>query len=162
MSFTRGGYHRIASSVPHGTGGYEVHRPDHWLLAGTGLRRGDQLGAAVGVVGYECDGCELTYGRRACRPGPPGFEVVATAPATPFDRAHDAAAAGARRRATSSSSTPSASASTPSRCATATPCSARYTDGAGTVVTVGCTDWAYGLDDPAVARVTRNILDRLG
>ena len=45
VTFTRGGYHRIASSVPHGTGGYEVHRPDHWLLEGTGLRRGDQLGA---------------------------------------------------------------------------------------------------------------------
>ncbi len=34
-------------------------------------------------------------------------------------------------------------------------------DGAGTVVTVGCTDWAYGLDDPAVDRVTRNIVERL-
>jgi hypothetical protein len=31
----------------------------------------------------------------------------------------------------------------------------------GTVVTVGCTDWAYGLDDPGVDRVTRNIIDRL-
>ena len=29
------------------------------------------------------------------------------------------------------------------------------------VVTVGCTDWAYGLDDPAVEQVTRNILARL-
>ena len=48
VSFTRGGYHRIASSVPNGTGGYEVHRPEHWLLAGTELRRGDQLGADGG------------------------------------------------------------------------------------------------------------------
>jgi hypothetical protein len=28
----------------------------------------------------------------------------------------------------------------------------------GTVVTTGCTEWAYGLDDPAVAQITRNIL----
>jgi hypothetical protein len=29
----------------------------------------------------------------------------------------------------------------------------------GEVVTVGSTDWVYGLSDPLVARVTRNILD---
>ena len=34
-----GGYHRIFRSVPRGAGGYEVHRPDHWLLDGTDLRR---------------------------------------------------------------------------------------------------------------------------
>lgn len=32
----------------------------------------------------------------------------------------------------------------------------------GTVVTTGCTEWAYGLDDPAIDRVTRNLLSRLG
>jgi hypothetical protein len=42
----------------------------------------------------------------------------------------------------------------------------------GTVVTVGCTEWAYGLEqdpsaddgrpDPVVDRITRNLLDRLG
>ena len=32
----------------------------------------------------------------------------------------------------------------------------------GRVVTVGTTDWAFGLaSDPAVAQVTRNVLDRL-
>jgi hypothetical protein len=32
------------------------------------------------------------------------------------------------------------------------------------VVTVGTTDWSHGLrgKDPAVVRITRNILDRLG
>ena len=32
--------------------------------------------------------------------------------------------------------------------------------GRGEVFTTGCTDWAYGLDDPAVDRVTRNVLSR--
>jgi hypothetical protein len=33
----------------------------------------------------------------------------------------------------------------------------------GEVVTVGTTDWVFGLaDDPAVARVTANVLDRFG
>ena len=34
-------------------------------------------------------------------------------------------------------------------------------DLAGTVVTIGTTDWVFGLaDDAAVARVTANVLDR--
>jgi len=32
--------------------------------------------------------------------------------------------------------------------------------GRGEVFTTGCTDWAFGLDDPAVARITRNVIDR--
>ena len=52
VSFTRGGYARTAASVTRGTGGYEVHRPEHWLFAGTVLGRGDQRGAAAVVVGY--------------------------------------------------------------------------------------------------------------
>ena len=38
-----------------------------------------------------------------------------------------------------------------------------YTRG-GTVVTVGTTDWSFGLrgNDAAVVRVTKNVLDKLG
>jgi hypothetical protein len=165
VTFTRGGYHRIASSVPNGSGGYEVHRPDHWLLEGTGLQRGDLLGAAAGVVGYECDGCELTL-----RDGIPvdatgTIDVVATAPATPFDREttplplapggryelewHAERVLGDDSRANQD------------RLRNGHAVLGSYTRG-GTVVTVGCTDWAYGLDDPAVARVTTNIIARLG
>lgn len=161
VSFTRGGYHRIASSVPHGTGGYEVHRPGHWLLEGTGLRRGDQLGADVGVVGYECDGCELTM-VDGLPSGPPGFDVVATAPATPFDE-HTTPlplAPGGRYElefhAERLGLDPAAL-----RHGHAVLGCREGVDGCGTVVTVGCTDWAYGLDDPAVDRVTRNIIERL-
>ena len=39
LSFTRGGYHGIHRSVPRGARGYEIHRPDHWLLAGIGYRK---------------------------------------------------------------------------------------------------------------------------
>jgi N,N-dimethylformamidase beta subunit-like, C-terminal len=164
VTFTRGGYHRIHRSVPHGAGGYEVHRPDHWLLAGTGVQRGDVLGAPH-AVGYECDGCDLELrdglpvasGRDGT---PPDFEVIATAPATPFDREttplplapggeyelefhaqrlvgrDDAAARDSLRHGHA-----------------VLGCYA-----GGRVVTVGCTDWAFGLDDPRIARVTRNLL----
>jgi hypothetical protein len=36
-----------------------------------------------------------------------------------------------------------------------------FARGAGRVFTTGCTDWAFGLADPAVSRVTRNVVDRL-
>ena len=31
----------------------------------------------------------------------------------------------------------------------------------GTVATIGSTDWVYAFDDPAVSRVTTNVIDRL-
>ena len=34
-------------------------------------------------------------------------------------------------------------------------------EGGGQVVTVGTTDWVFGLRDAAVSRVTANVLDRL-
>ena len=33
--------------------------------------------------------------------------------------------------------------------------------GQGNVFTTGCTDWAYGLSDPQVAQITKNVLDYL-
>jgi N,N-dimethylformamidase beta subunit-like, C-terminal len=169
VSFTRGGYHRIARSVRRGSGGHEIHRPDHWLLEGTGLARGDLLGAASTTVGYECDGCDLTL-----RDGvpvatgtggtPTDLEVVGTAPATPFDKdttplplapggAYELEFHAARLFGDDSP-----------------PNLARLRNGhavlgtfqrGGTVVTAGTTEWAYGLADNTVEQVTRNIIERL-
>jgi hypothetical protein len=169
VTFTRGGYSRIAASVPNG-GGYEVHRPEHWAFEGTGLRAGDLLGASELVVAYECDGCELAMadgrpvptGRDGC---PPGFEVLASAPATPFDRESTPLplAPGAdyelefhAKRLLGDDSPASCE-----RLRHGHAVLGSYTRG-GTVFTTGCTDWAHGLGDPAVERVTRNVLDRLG
>ena len=35
-----------------------------------------------------------------------------------------------------------------------------FKKGHGEVFTVGCTDWAYGLSDKNVSRVTKNVLNR--
>jgi hypothetical protein len=169
LTFTRGGYHRIARSIRRGTGGYEIHRPEHWLLEGTGLARGDLLGAAACTVGYECDGCDMTIrdglpvatGRDGT---PAGFEVVGTAPATPFD--HDTtplplAPGGAyelefhAERLLGESSPENLDHLRHGHAVLGT-----YERG-GVVVTAGTTEWAYGLSDPAVDRVTRNIIERL-
>jgi hypothetical protein len=169
VTFTRGGYHRIARSVRRGSGGYEIHSPDHWLLEGTGLARGDLLGAAAGTVGYECDGCDLVM-----RDGlpvatgeagtPANFEVVGTAPATPFDKDTTPlplAPGGAyelefhAERLLGDDSPASMEKLRHGHAVLGT-----YQRG-GTVVTAGTTEWAYGLSDPAVDRVTRNIINRL-
>ncbi|MEP6660379.1 MAG: N,N-dimethylformamidase beta subunit family domain-containing protein [Acidimicrobiales bacterium] len=170
LSFTRGGYAHIARSVPRGSGGYEIHRPGHWLLAGTRLQRGDILGAPDVIVGYECDGCDLALVdglpvATGAGGTPSTYEVVASAPATPFDRhttplplapGGDYELEFHARRLLGDDSAANCERLRHGHAVLGT-----YTRG-GTVVSVGCTEWAYGLGDPVVAQITRNILGRAG
>ena len=156
VGFAYGGYHGFFSGIPQ-TGAYTVHRPGHWLFAGTGLKQGDLLGEKDRIVSYECDGCEFELAGGlpvpTCRDGTPDtFEILATAPASLSDADDSIAMAseaiygpGAGRRLTEGAAVLGA-----------------FSRG-GTVVTTGCTDWCMGLKggDPAVDRITRNILDRL-
>lgn len=147
-----GGFHLSHGQYMDGSGAFTVERPEHWVLAGTNLARNTSFGGKQTVVGYECDGCE--FERRDGLPFPTGrdgtpsdFEILATAPAMwgPeagllfYDRwpknQHGAACLGLYRN-----------------------------QGGGTVFTAGTTDWSHGLRDPldpAVDRITRNVLDRL-
>ena len=148
VGFLWGGYHRSHGQFMDGPASFRVHRPDHWLFAGTGLERDQRFGGKDTIVGYECDGCEMTWKDglpfATHQDGTPkSFTILATCPARwapgdsywydrfPKNRT-GAAVLGV------------------------------YTRG-GTVVTTGTTDWAHGLrgKDPAVVRITRNILDRL-
>jgi hypothetical protein len=179
VSFTRGGYARQAGCTPRGQRGYTVWRPEHWLFDGTDLRYGDLLGADDCVVGYECDGCELTLEdglpvpthADAC---PPGFEVLATAPARLYSVDIEAGVneypTGLQQMRTVGELQGvahvlfgEASAANVRRVAHGAAVLGTYQAG-GTVVTTGCTDWAYGVagGDPIVQRITRNVLDRLG
>jgi hypothetical protein len=143
-----GGYHRSHGQFMDGPGSFQVHRPDHWLFEGTGLARDERFGGTDTIVGYECDGCEMTWEEGLPFPThrdgtPQNFTILATCPARwapgdsmwydrfPKDRT-GAAVVGV------------------------------YTRG-GTVVTTGTTDWSHGLrgEDPTVTQITRNILDRL-
>ncbi len=148
VGFLWGGYHRSHGQFMDGPASFIVHRPDHWLFEGTNLKRDDRFGGIDTIVGYECDGCEMTWQDGVPSPThkdgtPKSFTILGSCPAQwapddclwydrfPSDRV-GAAVLGI------------------------------YTQG-GTVVTAGTTDWAHGLrgNDPAVVKITRNVLDRL-
>lgn len=149
VGFLWGGYHRSHGQFMDGPAAFTVHRPGHWLFEGTGLKRGDTFGGKDSIVGYECDGCELEW--REGLPYPTGrdgspktFEVLGTCEA----RWHPDDAEWYEKW---------------EKGRTGAACMGLYTRG-GTVFTAGTTDWAHGLasGDPAVTRITRNLLERLG
>lgn len=141
---------------PRRARGYVVQDGEHWVFANTGLRTGSVFGEGTSppLPGYECDGAPLARldeatGLAALSPDagrcgtPPGFRLLAVAaldgrwdelPAREGHAAGEgihAAVMGCHRPG-------------------------------GTVFTAGTTDWAHALDqDPRVAAITRNVLDRL-
>jgi hypothetical protein len=170
LTFTRGGYSRYGLGVPRASGGFTVHRPEHWVFDGTDLRYGDALGVDDVIVAYEVDGCELAMVDGLPTPthadgAPASLEVLATAPARlwaqheqPSRYAHEPgelentamAVFGDRWR------------EEVHRVTNNHACLGAFTAaGGGTVFNAGVTDWTYGLGDPAVDRITRNVLERL-
>lgn len=169
-------YHRFGQATARGVGGFVVYRDDHWLFDGTGLRYGDVLGARDGVVGYETVGCRIQFDEyqlpvRAGDDGTPDdTEIVAFCPSSNLRDGEYPASISALddqadldfvaerlfgrvdddsiRRVRHGNAV----------MVVVRPFGA---DG-GEVVTIGTTDWVFGLaTDPAVARVTENALRRL-
>ena len=86
VGFLWGGYHKSHGQLMDGSGAFTVHRPEHWIYAGTGLKRNEAFGGKDTIVGYECDGCELIWKDGLPFPThrdgtPESFEVLGTAPA---------------------------------------------------------------------------------
>ena len=148
VGFLWGGYHKSHGQLMDGSGAFTVHRPDHWIYEGTGLKRDESFGGKDTIVGYECDGCEIEWRGGLPFPThrdgtPDTFEILGSAPAQwhPDDcQWYDRWENGRRGNAVLGV----------------------YRRG-GTVFTCGSTDWAHGLrgSDPAVERITRNILEKL-
>src|SRR5262245_41409266 len=132
----------------HRSGAFTVHRPNHWIFEGPGLKRGVEFGGADTIVAYECEGCQIEW-----REGAPYATRKNGAPAnlrfsSPLAQnweMTDSDGYDCWRKA--------ACAAVVGTCSNG-----------GTVVTVGTADWSHGLkgNDPAVTRITRNILNRLG
>ncbi|HVX64489.1 MAG TPA: N,N-dimethylformamidase beta subunit family domain-containing protein [Pirellulales bacterium] len=153
VGFLYGGYHRSHGQFMDGAGAFTVHRPEHWVFAGAGLKAGDAFGGQNTIVGYECDGCEMQWKDGLPFPThrdgtPQSFVILGACPA----RWHPADALWYDRFPRDKGGEPIQGAAV----------MGVYTQG-GTVFTCGSTDWAHGLkgDDPTTERITRNLLDRL-
>ncbi len=168
-------YHRFGQATARGVGGFVVYRPDHWLLEGTGLRYGDVLGADDGVVGYETLGCPITLDELQLPVPwprddlPAGIEIVAHVPSSNLGVGEyprsiaalsdqgDLEFIAARLYGDTSARSLARVRNGNAVMLTCRP----FGDEGGEVVTVGTTDWVFGLaHDRAVAQVTANVLDR--
>ena len=159
--------------MPRASGGYTVARPDHWAFEGTDLRYGDTFGERDTIVAYEVDGCALTMRDGLPVPthedgAPDDLEILATAPARlwsqheqPSRYAHEPGELENVATALFGDTSPE----NVLRVANNHAVMATFTRrGGGTVFNAGVIDWSFGLKhgDPAVERITRNVLDRLG
>jgi hypothetical protein len=137
--------------------GFTVQNPNHWVYAGTNLKKGDVFGKEESLVGYECDGTKLAAQRDSkgnyvpshtdlC---PNTFQILGVGMLSSAW-----AGDGKERRGGDS--------------AAATLGVWGGEAGKGTVFTAATTDWARVLAvgaatpaRPAVERITRNVLDKL-
>ncbi|MGB3118314.1 MAG: N,N-dimethylformamidase beta subunit family domain-containing protein, partial [Verrucomicrobiales bacterium] len=151
VGFLWGGYHRSHGQFMDGKASYTVHRPEHWVFEGTKLKKGEEFGGKDTIVGYETDGCELEWREGLPYPThrdgtPETFTVLGTCPASwhPDDAEWYEKWEKGRIGAA---------------------CMGVWTSAqGGTVFTAATTDWAHGLagGDPAVEKITRNVLEKLG
>jgi len=139
---------------------YTIYQPQHWIFDGVRSPGSERDGfPQIGCIGWECDGCDLEWidGRPIAthRDGTPeGFEILGFAPGTMYD--YEATVHSKALFGLDNGFTPWGRDLRQGGAVFGT-----WTHG-GTIVTVGCTEWARHLGDPHVARITRNILTRLG
>ena len=169
-------YHRFGRATARGVGGFIVYRDDHWLLDGTGLGYGDVLGARDGVVGYETLGCHLAFDDEhlpvssGADHSPADHTIVAMCPSSNLG-------VGDYPKSISALSDQGDAEFIAERIhGGVTPANIRrvkhgnavivetrpFGESGGTVITVGTTDWSFGLGtDAAVQQVTRNALNHI-
>ncbi len=161
------GWSRCAA---HGTGGFLIWQPDHWVMRGTGLGYGDVLGGAAKIFGYEVDGIDFTFRHglpipsdEAVLAGP--LTIVGMSPATtlshdtgPHDRDSFIGRADAEEVALHvfGEVTPE----TVARASRGNGCMVDYRRGRGAVFNAASCEWVAGLiaRDRPVEVVTRNLL----
>ena len=170
LSFIFGGYHRLGLCAARGQGGYTVYRRDHWALDGADLYWGDVFGDDVPLVGYENDGCAITFGEDgypASRPllgVPADLEIVAMAP-TAFGESpspYRPLIPPEQLDVVARIAFGDGGAAAQARVLRGHAVMATFRRGKGEVFNAGTTEWAHGLAarNPFVEKITRNVLAR--
>lgn len=174
VGYTYGGYNGFFNQFKTGpdAGSYVVHRPDHWVFAGTGLRQGEHFGKLKkgeqpGIAGYECDGCEFVEANLPVPTGrdgtPKEMLILATGKARWAEVDSSITFAQDLRSQLPPSEPGQSIPSDPMHANGAAVLGLFERDRGGTVLTVGATDWPYGLteDNHVAQRIISNILDKL-
>jgi len=166
VSFTYGGYAHM-NNAPKGSGGYQVWDPDHWAFDSLDVSVGSGVGEKDITVAYECDGCPLEFvdgiPQAVESKAPRGFKVLATAPAhlwetqeaPPMPEGYIGELNWVAERLGGEDTEV-----VRAQYAQGHAVMGSFMKGKGEVFTTGCTDWAYGLKQPDVSRITRNVIDR--
>ena len=168
-------YHRFGQATPRGSGGFSVFRPDHWLMATSGLGYGDVLGSDHGVVGYETLGCPVALDEwqlpivRSVAGMPSDVEIVGLTLSSnlgvgEYPKSIAALSDQGDLEFLAERFYGGVNAENLARVrhgnAVMLTCRPQGALG-GEVVTIGSTDWVFGLDqDRHVDQVTANIMDR--
>lgn len=173
LSFLYGGYHRLCMCVARGAAAFTVYDDEHWALDGTDLYYGDQIGAAVPLIGYENDGCPIRFDEDGLpepdggRGVPQNLEIIAMAPATlaesprsPFPPLIPREEPEVLARLAFGE----VNERTLQRLMRGHAVMASLKRGEGEVFNAGTTEWAHGLaaGDPFVEKITHNVLARFG
>lgn len=163
VSFRHGGYHNYTENgvqyyVRNGygddgsNGGFRVTDASHWAFAGTGLANNNVFGRDAGIVGYEVDGALFTMSNgKPVVTGedgtPTNFQILGLAPAYAVNAPYGI---------------PGMIPNNHNNQGWATMGIFKPSANSGTVFVAPTIDWSEGLkSDANVARITRNVIDRL-
>ena len=172
LNATRGLYAGWGGCAPRGARGFPVYRPEHWAFAGTGLYYGDVLGADAQVFGYEVDGVDYIIRNGVPEPtgeggAPEGMEVLALGLSSLIEEnadipAEDQFLTDADARFAAETLVGATDATAIDRVKRGCGMIVNFRRGEGEVFHAGSCEWVAGLlrQDPMVARVTANVLDR--
>ena len=172
LNATNGLYAGWGGLAPRGPGGFTLYRPGHWAFDGCGLGYGDVLGAEGRIFGYEVDGLPYVMDGGLPFPhpetsAPDDLEILALSPARLVERAEgldpaDLFVGDEDARFVAETLYGDASPDNLAKVDRGTGMVVHFRKGKGQVFHAACTEWVAGLirKDPAVIRVTKNVLDR--
>ena len=159
--------------VARGARGFPVYRPEHWAFSGTDLSYGDLLGAEGHAFGYEVDG--LPYVIRDGLPealstggAPEGISILALGLSSLLEEPRSQADTDDRfigdeeARYVAELRFGDATEASIDRVKRGAGMIVHFARGAGEVFHAGSCEWVAALlrNDPMIARVTSNVLDR--
>ena len=173
LNATDGIYAGWGACAANGVRGFPVYRPEHWAFSDTGLAYGDLLGADGHAFGYEVDG--LPYVIRDGLPealaaggAPPGISILALGMASlreeprPQAKTDDRFIGDEEAQYVAKLRFGDATEASMGRVKRGSGMIVHFTRGAGEVFHAGSCEWVAALmrHDPAVVRVTSNVLER--